>query len=95
MAGMWDSWERERDRIESFAIITTTANELSASVHDRMPAILKPEDYDLWLDNKAADPTRLAPLITPYSTASMQCWTVSNKVSNPRNETPDLIKPAK
>lgn len=95
MAGMWDSWEHERDRIESFAIITTKANDLSAAVHDRMPAILKPEDYDLWLDNKAADPTRLAPLIAPYAANSMQCWTVSTNVGDPKNETPDLIKPAK
>ena len=95
MAGMWDSWERERDRIESFAIITTTANELSAAVHDRMPAIIKPEDYDLWLDAKIADPARLAPLIAPYAANSMQCWTVSTKVGDPKNETPDLIKPVK
>ncbi|MGH8716668.1 MAG: SOS response-associated peptidase [Burkholderiales bacterium] len=95
MAGMWDSWERERDRIESFAIITTKANELSAAVHDRMPAILKPEDYDLWLDNKAADTARLALLVAPYAANSMQCWTVSIKVGDPKNETPELIKPVK
>ena len=95
MAGMLDSWERERDRIESFAIITTNANELSAAVHERMPAILKPEDYDLWLDAKATDPAQLAPLIAPYSAESMQCWPVSVKIGDPKNETPELIKPVK
>ena len=95
MAGVWDSWERGRDQVVSFTIVTTSANELSAPIHDRMPAILKPEYYDLWLDAKVADPEQLKPLLAPYSAKSMQCWPVSAQVGNPDNQTPDLIKPVK
>ncbi len=49
----------------------------------------------LGFKDQAADPMRLAPLIAPYAANSMQCWTVSNKVGDPKNETSDLIKPAK
>ena len=49
-AGLWDRWKDPAGGVlESYTIITTTPNELTAAVHDRMPVILRPQDYDLWL----------------------------------------------
>src|SRR5207248_9328433 len=58
-AGLWDGWKdpANRVRLRSYTIITTGANELMAPIHDRMPAILHPSDYDRWLD-RDSDPDR-------------------------------------
>jgi putative SOS response-associated peptidase YedK len=50
-AGIWDRWKNpDREWIETCSIITTSANALLSGIHDRMPVVLKPESYDLWLD---------------------------------------------
>jgi SOS response associated peptidase (SRAP) len=56
-AGLWECWSRDGEAVESFAIVTTQANELLAKYHDRMPAIVHPNDYDLWLRGDAASTT--------------------------------------
>jgi putative SOS response-associated peptidase YedK len=54
-AGLWDRWKDPAGGIlESFTIITTTPNELTSTVHNRMPVILRPQDYDLWLSHSRA-----------------------------------------
>src|SRR5512145_1766858 len=56
-AGLWERWQGEgSDPVESCAILTTDANDLLAPIHDRMPVILAPRDFDLWLDPAAQDP---------------------------------------
>jgi putative SOS response-associated peptidase YedK len=66
-AGLWESWRQGGDEeTESFTIVTTAANELLAEYHDRMPVILHPDDYDLWLAPKVTDRDRLEPLLAPY-----------------------------
>jgi putative SOS response-associated peptidase YedK len=50
-AGIWDRWRGANDNmLETCSILTTTPNEVTAAVHDRMPVIVDPEAYDLWLD---------------------------------------------
>jgi putative SOS response-associated peptidase YedK len=59
-AGLWETWRSPAgERVRSFAIITTTPNELCAELHNRMPVILKPEDWPVWLGEEPADPPRL------------------------------------
>jgi putative SOS response-associated peptidase YedK len=66
-AGLWEEWGRDAGAIRSCTIITTDANELMAPIHDRMPVIVHPSDYGLWLDPAVSDPGRLQPLLRPYA----------------------------
>ena len=84
-AGLWEYWEGEDKHIESCTIITTAANELMQPVHDRMPVIIDPKDYEKWLES--GDET----LLTPY-TGEMNCHPVATYVNNPKNDGRDLIQ---
>lgn len=64
-AGLWDSWRAGAEEILSCTIITTSANELVAPIHDRMPVILAPEGYSEWLDMKERTPVSLQGLLNP------------------------------
>ena len=54
-AGLWDRWGDDAERFESCTILTTAANSLLRDLHERMPVILDPDDYDRWLDASASD----------------------------------------
>jgi putative SOS response-associated peptidase YedK len=90
-AGLWEHWEREGHTIESCTIIVTQANTLIATIHDRMPAILSPADYDTWLNPKVEDTQTLSPLLRPYPADSMVAVPVGLAVNNPRNDGPELL----
>jgi putative SOS response-associated peptidase YedK len=92
-AGLWEEWEREGEVIDSCTIITTEANDLVSVFHDRMPVILNPRDYDLWLDPSVQDPNLLEPLLRPYPSGEMEVYPVSRVVNDPRNETPKCVEP--
>ncbi|MBF2066291.1 MAG: SOS response-associated peptidase [Calothrix sp. C42_A2020_038] len=93
-AGLWEHWlSPDGEEIDTCTILTTSANELMAPVHDRMPVILKPEDYDLWLDPQVQDPKMLQPLLQPFPTEAMTSHPVSTIVNSPRNDTPECVVP--
>jgi putative SOS response-associated peptidase YedK len=93
MAGLWETWRSpEGERIRSFTIATTTPNELCAKLHNRMPVVLKPEAWPMWLGEEPADPTRLKALLAPYPSDEMICWPVSPRVGNVKNNDPSLIE---
>ncbi len=75
------------------AIITTSANDLLASIHDRMPVILDPDDEALWLDPDVTDPTAVLPCLRPYPAAAMEGYAVAPLVSSVRNDGPELVRP--
>jgi putative SOS response-associated peptidase YedK len=90
-AGLWETWKpKEGEALKTFTIITTDPNELMEPLHDRMPVILEPKDYDRWLDpgNPAQPPTDL---LRPYPAEKMQAWPVDERVGNVRNDDPDLL----
>lgn len=63
-AGLWDRWERpDEGAVETCTILTTAANDVLAPIHDRMPVIVPPGEYDRWLDPSLRDPDSLAPLL--------------------------------
>jgi len=67
-AGLWERWRsQEGEDLESCSIIVTDANELMQPIHDRMPVILAPGDWDAWLETEAKDPGGLQSLLKPYS----------------------------
>ena len=92
-AGLWDGWTGpDGDTLESCTILTTDANDLTRPIHDRMPVILKPEYYDLWLDPAVKDPALLKPLLRPYPSEEMVTQPVSPKVNRATYDAPDCVE---
>ena len=89
-AGLYDLWN---DEVLSFTIITTTPNELMKHIHDRMPVILSPEDYDRWLDPSLTHAKEVEDLLKPYH-GKMNATVVISAVNSPKNNSPDLIAAA-
>lgn len=89
-AAIWDQWNNGKQLITSCAIITTAANELVGPLHDRMPAILLSESYDVWLSPKT-DPTLLKNLLMPFPARKMKSHPVSSAVNYPENNNDQLI----
>jgi putative SOS response-associated peptidase YedK len=88
-AGLWERWQGEgSEAVESCTIVTTEANELLAPIHDRMPVILDPVDFALWIDSGAKDREKLAGLLKPYTPELLQAYPVDFFVNNPANDTP-------
>jgi putative SOS response-associated peptidase YedK len=93
-AGLWERWVGEEDEfIESCTILTTEPNELLEPIHNRMPVILDPKDYDLWLDPDMQEVTRLKPLLHPYPPDQMTYFLVNLRVNNPRNDDTLCVEP--
>ena len=87
LAGLWEKWQApDGSLIESCTVLTTSPNELMATIHDRMPVILKPADYGVWLDSQVDDAAVLKSLLVPYPADEMQVEQVSDVVNNARNE---------
>ena len=92
-AGLWESWHNGRE-IRSCTIITTAPNELAAPIHNRMPVILHPEDYGMWLDPDFGEREPLTSLLKPYPADVMEAYPVSRRVNKPSNNVPGCIEPA-
>ena len=91
-AGLWERWSKGKGAaLETCTIITTTPNELVATLHDRMPVILPPGRFDEWLGPGALPRERLQELLTPYPAEGMEAYPVSTYVNNPRNDGPECI----
>jgi putative SOS response-associated peptidase YedK len=91
-AGLWERWTKGEQPIESCTIITTDAGDAVSAIHDRMPVILPPEEYDRWLDPHA-DPQELTGLLLPYPLDDLTARAVSRTVNSPRNDTPECVEP--
>jgi putative SOS response-associated peptidase YedK len=94
-AGLWETWTGPNgEEVDTAAIVTTAANRLLAPVHDRMPVIVAPDAFNLWLDCAKVDDTTAAALIIPAAEALLECYPVSNAVNRAANDSPELIAPA-
>jgi putative SOS response-associated peptidase YedK len=88
-AGLWERWHGEGEAaVESCSIVTTEANELLAPIHDRMPVIIDPKQFALWLDPSVTDTSRVGELLRPYPSEAMEAYPVSLLVNNPANDAP-------
>lgn len=93
-AGLWERWEGpDGTVIETCTVLTTIPNELIEPLHNRMPVILRPEDFALWLDPDVKDPAPIRPLLRPYEPDEMFAYPVSTRVNSPRNDDPKCIEP--
>jgi len=91
-AGIWDRWQGSGRSILSCAIITTTPNELLASVHDRMPVILDQSSHRDWL-NEEARPAQLTALLAPFPAQAMKAYPVSDEVNHASIDHEHLVEP--
>ncbi len=87
-AGLWERWQGpEGDPLLSCAVLTTEANEVVRPVHDRMPVILAPEDFQRWLESGDAE------LLRPCPPEALAVTRVSALVNSPRNDGPECLRP--
>ncbi len=86
-AGLWESWDKEGEVVESCTIITGEPNAVAKPIHNRMPVILAPDNYDTWLGGDDGE------LLRPYPPETMTAYKVSRVVSNARNDVPECIEP--
>jgi len=93
LAGLWERWQPKEggEALETFTILTTDPNELMEPLHNRMPVILEPRDYDRWLE--PGDPARPpVDLMRPFPAEKMVAWPVGERVGNVRNNDPQLLE---
>jgi putative SOS response-associated peptidase YedK len=91
LGGLWESW-RDRasgEKVETYTIITGQPNEVAAPIHNRMPVIVDPQDYERWL--RAPEPP--ADLLRPYPAAEMVAYPVSRAVNKAGQESPEMVEP--
>ncbi len=92
-AGLWESWQDPESgkTVESFTIITTGANTIVTKIHDRMPVILRPEQYGHWL-SPTTEQSFLKNLLGPFDPFKMTAYPVSGMCNNAQNDAPGCIK---
>jgi putative SOS response-associated peptidase YedK len=91
-AGLWEFARIDGEEIVSATIIVGEPNPLVAGVHDRMPVMLMPDDYDRWLD-PAMTIDDLRALLKPYDPNLMKAYEVSRAVNSVKNDTPECVEP--
>jgi putative SOS response-associated peptidase YedK len=93
-AGLWDGWKNgDGQWIKTCSILTTTPNAVTSAVHDRMPVILDPDSYDLWLDPGMSEFQVVSELFKPYDPRMMRCYPVSNRVNHVANDDAECTRP--
>jgi len=93
-AGLWEKWNSpEGQVIESCSIITTDANSLLKPIHGRMPVIIEPKNFDLWLNPEIQEPDQVKPLLKAYDSKKMTAYPVSTYVNKPANTGKEAIDP--
>jgi putative SOS response-associated peptidase YedK len=93
-AGIWEAWcSPDGQVLESCAILTTSANAKVAPIHDRMPVILDPAGFSLWLDRQVHEVDKLAGLFVPYPADRLEAYRVTMLVNNPAHDDAECIEP--
>ena len=96
-ACLWDRWidNATGDNLVSSTIITTDANPLVGKIHNRMPVILEPDHYKVWLSPDPLSEHELLNCLHPYPNDKMEAHEISKLVNSPQNDSSEIIKPIK
>ena len=95
IGGLWDTWHYGReDALATFTVLTCVPNELTGTLHDRMPLILAASDHDRWLDCRPGSAEPIIDLLEPPRAGQLETIAVNPKLNDPRSEGPDMIAPA-
>ena len=93
-AAIWDRWRDPSGKtVETCSILTTAPNAVTSSVHDRMPVILDPDSYDLWLDPGMRDAAAASDLLRPCDARLMRCYPVSTRINHVANDDEECSAP--
>lgn len=93
-AGLWEHWQGpDGSEIESAVILTTSANADMAHLHDRMPVILDPEDFDAWLDCDRLPAEEVQALLKPAPEGTLEAVEADRRINDPRNDEPGVVEP--
>jgi putative SOS response-associated peptidase YedK len=93
-AGLWESWSKGGEgEVRTCTILTTGANAIVGEIHERMPVIVAPDAYEVWLDS-ASEKDELRGLLAPFSEEEMEAYPVSRFVNSPSNNDPRCVEPA-
>jgi putative SOS response-associated peptidase YedK len=79
--------------VKTCSILTTVPNSVTSAVHDRMPVVLSPDDYDIWLDPCSTDVQIVSELLKPYDPGSMRLYPVSMRVNSTANDDEECSRP--
>jgi putative SOS response-associated peptidase YedK len=94
-AGLWDRWKDPNGQwLKSCSILTTT-NAVTSSVHDRMPVILDPDSYDLWLDPGMTNVESVSKMLKPYDARLMRRYPISTRINHVANDDVECSAPVK
>jgi len=86
-AGLWERWRDPSGQwVKSCSILTTTPNTVTSAIHDRMPVILRKDDYDVWLDPGMQDVAAISEMLMPYDARLMRCYPVSTRINHVAND---------
>jgi putative SOS response-associated peptidase YedK len=92
-AGLWETWIGPNgEELETATIVTTRANRMLADIHERMPVIVPPEAFDLWLDCRNVDAETAAAVVAPAAEDLLEAYEVSTAVNRAANEGPQLVE---
>jgi putative SOS response-associated peptidase YedK len=93
-AGLWDRWkDAGGNTVATCSILTTTPNAVTSAVHDRMPVILDPDAYDLWLDPGMTDVVEVSNLLKPFYAGLMRSYPVSTRINSVANDDAECSAP--
>ena len=93
-AGLWETWMGPNgEEMETACIVTTWANRTLAPIHERMPVVIAPEAFDLWLDCAKVDAATAAALFVPAPESLFEAYEISTAVNRAANDSPALIEP--
>lgn len=92
-AGLWDGWKNaEGQWVKTCAILTTTPNAVTSAIHDRMPVIVHPDSYDLWLDPGTTKAQVVSELLKPYDARLMRSYPISTRINQVANDDEDCSR---
>ena len=95
-AGLWDGWKDSSGRwVKTCSILTITPNAVASAIHDRMPVILDPNSYDLWLDPGMQNVAAISDLLQPYDARLMRCYPVSAWINHVANDDEECSRPVR
>jgi putative SOS response-associated peptidase YedK len=93
-AGIWDRWKDPSGNwVKTCSILTTTPNAVTSAVHDRMPVILDPDNYDLWLDPGMQDASTVSDMLKPCDAQLMRCYAISTRINHVANDDEECSEP--
>jgi len=93
-AGLWDHWEDDNDSLDSCVIITMPSNAVMRPIHERMPAIIAPAHYNLWIDSGMMGKQEIMRCLTSAPSSQLSAYPVSTWVNSPKHNDERCIQPA-